>query len=128
MVRDYKPGVGSSPLTSSTPGANALGPGKQTKVEAAQPSSLSPMAAAASPPIASPQSGIDKPGFVDNSAGAPLYNKPAEVGGVLVRDAPLPPAARVFVSGTAAHRPRWLYVTSYIDGTRFGNSRNGASQ
>jgi hypothetical protein len=42
MVRDHRPGGGSSLLTSPGPAANALGPGKQTKVDAAQPASLGP--------------------------------------------------------------------------------------
>jgi len=48
----------------------------------------------------SPSPGIDKPGFIDNSSGAPIYNAPAETGGTRVRKTPLSPAARVFVSGT----------------------------
>lgn len=37
--------------------------------------------AAHEPRIASPEAGIDKPGFIDNSKGAPLYSAPAEAGG-----------------------------------------------
>jgi hypothetical protein len=121
---DYVPKPGASSLTQQT--QQAMGPaiGKQPMIQPASTTSA-PLATAtpkttrqATSPsagvptaqlqVASPQAGIDKSGFVDNSAGAPLYNKPAEVGGALVRDAPLPPAARVFVSGTAAYHPRWL--------------------
>jgi hypothetical protein len=49
--------------------------------------------------VAPPEAGIDKPGFVDNS--------PIKAGGELVRDAPLPPAARVFVSGRYPSPKRW---------------------
>src|SRR5437868_5536775 len=42
--------------------------------------------------IAPAAPGIDKTGFIDNSNGAPIYNRPAESGGATVRDAPLPPA------------------------------------
>jgi hypothetical protein len=52
------------------------------------------------PRIAAPKAGIDKTGFIDNSTGAPIYSGPAEAGGEVVRDAPLPPGSRVFVSGT----------------------------
>jgi hypothetical protein len=64
-----------------------------------------------------PAPGINKPGFIDNSKGAPIYNTPAEAGGELVRDPPLPPAARVFVSGTHPRLKHWWYVTSFGDGT-----------
>src|SRR5882724_7895064 len=67
--------------------------------------------------IAPPQAGIDKPGFIDNSKGAPIYNKPAELGGETVHDTPLPPGARVFVSGVDARRSYWWYVTAYLEQT-----------
>ena len=35
---------------------------------------------------------------------------------MLVRDAPLPPAARVFASGTHPRLKQWWYVTAYLDG------------
>jgi hypothetical protein len=64
-----------------------------------------------------PEAGVDKPGFIDNSKGAPIYTAPTEAGGVLVRDVPLPPAARVFASGTHPRLKHWWYVTAYLDGT-----------
>jgi hypothetical protein len=57
-------------------------------------------AAAHQPHIAPPEPGIDKTGFIDNSKGAPIYSAPTEADGELLRDTPLPPAARVFASGT----------------------------
>jgi hypothetical protein len=69
------------------------------------------------PHIAPPAPGVDKPGFIDNSKGAPIYNTPAEAGGELVRDAPLPPAARVFASGTHPRLKHWWYVTAFLEGT-----------
>ena len=69
------------------------------------------------PAIAPPEAGINKPGFIDNSKGAPIYTSPTEVGGVPVRDVPLPPAARVFASGTHPRLKHWWYVTAYLDGT-----------
>jgi hypothetical protein len=66
-------------------------------------------------PVSAPAAGIDKPGFIDNSKGAPVYAKPAELGGGLVRETPLPPAARVFVSGSHPSRTHWWYVTAYLE-------------
>jgi len=71
----------------------------------------------AAPEITPPVGGIDKPGFIDNSDGSNLRAGPAEAGGKLVRDEPLPPATRVFVSGTYPGAPEWWYVTAYLDGT-----------
>lgn len=48
-------------------------------------------------------------GFVDNSNGAAIYDKP---NGQRVQAAPLPPCTRVFVSG---QHSRWRYVTAYLD-------------
>jgi len=67
--------------------------------------------------VTPPKGGIDKPGFIDNSDGANIRTGPAESGGQKVRDQPLPPATRVFVSGTHPDAPTWWYVTAYIDGT-----------
>lgn len=66
------------------------------------------------PEIASPRGGINKPGFIDHSDGAHLRAAPAETGGALVRAAPLPPAARVFVSGTYPGASQWWYVTAFL--------------
>jgi hypothetical protein len=64
-----------------------------------------------------PLAGIDKPGFIDNSEGANIRTGPAETGGRAVRDQPLPPATRVFVSGTHPSAPAWWYVTAFLDET-----------
>jgi len=66
--------------------------------------------------VTPPAAGIDKPGFIDQSDGANIRTGPAEAGGKLVRDQPLPPATRVFVSGTHPSAPQWWYVTAYLDG------------
>ena len=97
----------SAPLPTSTPKTTQQASGPSAGVQAAQPMLQ----------IASPEAGINKTGCVDNSDGAPLYSRPAEVGGVLVRDDRLPPGARVFVSGTAMHHPHWWYVTADVNGT-----------
>jgi hypothetical protein len=73
--------------------------------------------AGASPGIAAPKSGIDKTGFIDHGDGANIRTGPAESGGKTVRDQPLPPATRVFVSGTHPDAPQWWYVTAYLDKT-----------
>jgi hypothetical protein len=67
--------------------------------------------------ITPPKGGINKTGFVDHRDGANLRTGPAESGGQKLRDQPLPPATRVFVSGTHPDAPAWWYVTSYVDGT-----------
>ena len=73
-----------------------------------------PAAPGARPAIASPVGGINKPGFIDNSDGANLRTGPAEAGGQKVTDAPLPPATRVFVSGTHPSAAQWWYVTAFL--------------
>jgi uncharacterized protein DUF4157 len=69
------------------------------------------------PEVTPPTGGIDKPGFVDNSDGSNIRTAPAEAGGKLVRSQPLPPATRVFVSGTHPSAPEWWYVTAFVDNT-----------
>ena len=71
----------------------------------------------ASPAVAPPKGGINKAGFIDNGDGGNIRTGPAESGGQKVRDQPLPPATRVFVSGTHPDAPQWWYVTAYLDGT-----------
>ncbi len=115
--------VGTSPSSpSSLHGAGASGAASaassSSPAVAPAPVQLSPAhPGGAASTVAPPEPGIDKPGFVDNSLGAPIYTAPAEVGGGLVRAEPLPPAARVFVSGTHTKRKRWWYVTAYLNGT-----------
>ncbi len=69
------------------------------------------------PVVAPPKAGIDKVGFVDHSDGANIRTGPAEAGGETVRATPLPPATRVFVSGTHPEAPQWWYVTAQLEGT-----------
>jgi len=57
------------------------------------------------------------PGSSTTPGGALIYTAPTEAGGVLVRDAPLPPAARVFASGTHPKLKHWWYVTAYLNET-----------
>src|SRR5262245_47105544 len=76
-----------------------------------------PSAVGANREEALPKGGIDKPGFIDNTEGANIRSGPAEAGGRKVRDLPLPPATRVFVSGTHPDAPAWWYVTAFIDDT-----------
>jgi hypothetical protein len=64
--------------------------------------------------IAAPTGGVNLPGFIDTSDGANLRTGPAEAGGKTVSDAPLPPATRVFVSGTHPSAPAWWYVTAFL--------------
>jgi hypothetical protein len=66
------------------------------------------------PEIAAPAGGVNLPGFIDTSDGANLRTGPAEAGGSKVIDAPLPPATRVFVSGTHPTAPQWWYVTAFL--------------
>lgn len=64
--------------------------------------------------ITAPVGGVNLPGFIDTSDGANLRTGPAEAGGKTVIDAPLPPATRVFVSGTHPSAPQWWYVTAFL--------------
>jgi Domain of unknown function (DUF4157) len=64
--------------------------------------------------IAAPTGGVNLPGFIDTSDGANLRTGPAEAGGNTVIDAPLPPATRIFVSGTHPSAPEWWYVTAFL--------------
>jgi hypothetical protein len=123
----HKPG-GSS-LTQTTGNApDSLAPGKRTLTEtliAPAPVQRAPAPGASGTTgtrqadhalqVTPPQAGIDKPGFIDNSKGAPIYNAPAEAGGERVQDAALPPATRVFASGTHPRLKHWWYVTAYLD-------------
>lgn len=112
-----------TPVTHSTV---PIEPGKRTLVQpqvapahnasARAPNKPSSRGASDELAVAPPVAGIDKPGFIDNSKGAPIYNKPASVGGEMLR-APLPPAARVFISGTHARLKDWWYATAYFDQT-----------
>jgi len=131
-----RPGGEAAPAAASSPAAVSSSPASPAAV------SSSPIAAPSSPavsrsapvqlapasgttkarsgdlaPVVPPEAGIDKPGFIDNSKGAQIYTAPTEAGGVRVRDEPLPPAARVFVSGTHPRLKHWWYVTAYLDGT-----------
>ena len=64
--------------------------------------------------IAPPTPGIDKVGFIDQSDGANIRTGPAESGGTPLLPTPLPPATRVYVSGTHPSAPGWWYVTAYL--------------
>lgn len=64
--------------------------------------------------VDSPQPGINKPGFIDNSEGANLRSGPSESGGRELTAQPLPPATRVFVSGSHKDTAQWLYVTAFL--------------
>lgn len=66
------------------------------------------------PKITPPNAGINKPGFIDNSDGANIRTGPREAGGQALRGEPLPPATRVFVSGTHPSAPDWWYVTATL--------------
>lgn len=65
--------------------------------------------------VAPPKSGINTSGFIDHSDGANIRSGPAEAGGQLMHPTPLPPATRVFVSGTHPRASQWLYVTAFVD-------------
>lgn len=64
--------------------------------------------------VTPPTAGIDKTGFIDRKDGANLHTDPVGSADVLVRDKPLPPATRVFVSGTHPRGADWWYVTAFL--------------
>jgi hypothetical protein len=109
------------PVPPTTPGKRTLteqlGPGPAVQRSPAPTQATAGDSAGSSDlrRVTSPKAGVDKPGFIDNSSGAPIYDTAPEAGGERVRDAPLPPAARVFVSGTHPRLADWWYVTGYLD-------------
>lgn len=130
----FSPKPGGSTLTSPAAGKApaSLDPGKRTLAEqldggpsrapvqlapAQAPHGTGTAAASSAREIVPADAGIDKTGFVDNSNGAPIYTGPAEAGGAVISEAPLPPATRVFVSGTHPRLRHWWYVTAYRDQT-----------
>lgn len=113
------------------PSEGPLAPGKRTLVESQQgrphATGSAPVQASPSPhastkasadhddTIAPANPGIDKVGFIDHSDGSFLRTGPRELGGDTVRAEPLPPATRVFVSGTHPQASSWWYVTAFLD-------------
>ncbi|HEX8114313.1 MAG TPA: DUF4157 domain-containing protein [Kofleriaceae bacterium] len=70
--------------------------------------------ASGGPAVTPPAAGIDKTGFIDRKDGANLHTDPIGSADALVRDKPLPPATRVFVSGTHPRGTDWWYVTAFL--------------
>lgn len=68
----------------------------------------------ASAAIDRPVSGINKVGYIDNRDGSDIRTGPRESGGTALTQAPLPPATRVFVSGTHRASAGWFYVTAFL--------------
>jgi Domain of unknown function (DUF4157) len=85
--------------------------------EAAVQRSPAAIGATTGPVVTPPAAGIDKTGFIDRKDGANLHTDPIRSADTLVRDEPLPPAARVFVSGTHPHGAGWWYVTAFLPHT-----------
>jgi hypothetical protein len=101
---------GGGPAT--TRAATLLGPPAGGGTPAVQRAPASP---AGAPPTADPPTpGINKPGFIDHGDGSNLRSGPAELGGQKLRDTPLPPATRVFVTGTHPRASEWWYVTASL--------------
>jgi hypothetical protein len=67
--------------------------------------------------VAKPLAGINKMGFIDNKDGSNIRTGPAELGGSTLTAAPMPPATRVFVSGTHPQTSQWWYVTAFLQDT-----------
>jgi hypothetical protein len=113
------------------PSEGHLAPGKRTLVESqqarAQATGSAPVQASPAPDASSKATvghnqtitpatpGIDKVGFIDNGEGSFLRTGPRELDGDTVRPEPLPPATRVFVSGTHPQASSWWYVTAFLD-------------
>lgn len=120
-ARTVHGGPGKRTLTEQLPNVPPPSPGTQAGGSQVTPHAGNPAAGAdhgnTKLHVAQPQAGIEKAGFIDNSKGAPLYSAPAEASGELVREAPLPPATRVFVSGTHPRHRHWWYVTAYLEET-----------
>jgi hypothetical protein len=99
----------SAKQASLTPAPKAAPTRDGATVQRAPATSAAPASGAggSGPAVTPPLAGIDKPGFIDHSDGANIRTGPAEAGGKPVRDQPLPPATRVFVSGTHPSAPAW---------------------
>jgi len=69
------------------------------------------------PTITQPKPGTTKVGFIDNDDGSNIRTGPAESGGTILTEAPMPPATRVVVSGTHPDVPEWWYVTAQLAST-----------
>lgn len=102
-------GESTAELLAQVPGGKAAAAGVQRA-----PAIPAAPAAPGGAEIAAPAGGVNLPGFIDTSDGANLRTGPAETGGRTVIDAPLPPATRVFVSGTHPSAPQWWYVTAFL--------------
>ncbi len=117
MSHGYEAGGG---LAGVVPASLKVSHTAATPIQSVQPRSAVPPPSSTSTgdmaSIAAPEPGIDKPGFIDNSKGARIYSVPAPVGGA-AEGAPLPPAARVFVSGTHSRLKDWWYVTAFLEQT-----------
>jgi len=117
--RDVTGGQGEDTAKTQEVAARGVsGPGTGAPSTAVQRKPDTPSAASSgpSPGVTPPKAGIDKAGFIDNGDGANIRTAPAESGGQKVRDQPLPPATRVFVSGTYPDASAWWYVTAYLEG------------
>jgi hypothetical protein len=66
------------------------------------------------PAVTPPAAGVDKTGFIDRKDGANLHTDPVGSADAKVRNEPLPPATRVFVSGTHPRGADWWYVTAFL--------------
>jgi hypothetical protein len=104
-------GTSAEALLDRMPGGDKFGPAVQ-RTGATPDQAADPADARNTPPAG----GIDKPGFIDHGDGAFVRTGPREAGGTPVRGQPLPPATRVFVSGTHPRAPEWMYVTAFLPG------------
>jgi hypothetical protein len=82
--------------------------------DAAVQRSPAAIGSAGGPAVTPPAAGIDQAGFIDRKDGANLHTDPVGSADALVRDRPLPPATRVFVSGTHPRGADWWYVTAFL--------------
>jgi hypothetical protein len=117
------PPIGKRTLVEAVPTPALGGAWVQRKGETAAPlevqhpaiqRSQTTIGAGSGPIVTPPAAGIDKTGFIDRRDGANLHTDPVGTADALVRDKPLPPATRVFVSGTHPRGADWWYVTAFL--------------
>ncbi len=109
-------GESAAPLLDKSPGGGGNGSAVQRAPDAGNRPPVAGGAASidGGSAITPPMPGIDKAGFIDNSQGSNINTGPVEAGGKPVH-ARLPPATRVFVSGTHPAAKHWWYVTALLE-------------
>lgn len=115
--RPAQPHVSTQPADRSRPNTTGGDPGGLLALQSSIGNRAVAQRVAATSSTAAPRAGIDKIGFIDSDDGSNIRTGPAESGGQPLTAAPMPPATRVFVSGTHPASAEWWYVTAFLGDT-----------